>query len=479
MTTPARSIPGSPGKSGPPPGDLIPVQSRDTLVLALLAGLSAIFFLAPWPWLYVPAGALFVVLTLLRLDLALLLVPFYLPFFPAPKHVSHWEFAPSELLIVLDVLAGTVLLASRRVSVAWNRAFRSPFLPPAALLVVAGIASTAAAADRHVALEWLRWTVVEPVLYFVLLLIFLRQGRYWVYLVLSAVLGGVVAGAVGISQSLVTAEGPVIPLLGAHLQQARGAYGSPDNLGLLYDRIVPLWLALALAAAGFKRAAYAAVGVILVAALLLAYSRGAWVAIAVAVLLLLAWLRPWGKWVAAAALVVAVLAGAAAGPKIAHTLASGHSGTASKRLIIWSAAIRMVRDHPVLGIGPDNFQHYYAPTRKQDRWQSECAPGLGYVGTNAQGEPCLSHPHDEFLDFWLSTGMAGLIAFLWLQAAFWREAASRLSLRDPLVLGASAAMAASLVHGLVDNSYFLPDLAVLFWILCALVSRRPVGQAGV
>jgi hypothetical protein len=37
-------------------------------------------------------------------------------------------------------------------------------------------------------------------------------------------------------------------------------------------------------------------------------------------------------------------------------------------------------------------------------------------------------------------------------------------------------MAASLVHGLVDNSYFLPDLAVLFWILCALVAR-PLGEA--
>jgi hypothetical protein len=30
-------------------------------------------------------------------------------------------------------------------------------------------------------------------------------------------------------------------------------------------------------------------------------------------------------------------------------------------------------------------------------------------------------------------------------------------------------MLASILHGLVDNSYFLMDLSVLFWMLCALV----------
>lgn len=472
MNIPARSIPGSPDRPGAPPRNLTPSLWRDSLVFALLAGLSLIFYVAPWPALYVPAAVLLAGLTVVRLDLALLLVPFYLPFFPAPKHIGHWQFSPSEMLIVLDVLVSIGLFASGKASGSWKAAFRLRYLPPAVLLVVAGVISAAAAADRHVALEWLRWTIAEPVLYFLLLLVFLKRDRYWEYLVLSAVLGGVVAGAIGIGQSLVATQGPMIPLLGVHLEQARGAYGSPDNLGLLFDRVIPLWLSLALMASALKRAMYGILGAVLAVALLLAYSRGAWIAIAIAVLLLLALSQPWGRWAVVGALVLAVLIGAAAGPRIASTLASGHAGTASKRLIIWTAAARMVRDHPLLGIGPDNFQHYYAPTRKQDRWQKECAPGLGYVGTNAQGEPCLSHPHNELLDFWLSTGIAGLIAFLWLEVVFWKDAAAGPALRDPLVLGASAAMVASLIHGLVDNSYFLPDLAVLFWMLCALVWWR-------
>jgi hypothetical protein len=30
-------------------------------------------------------------------------------------------------------------------------------------------------------------------------------------------------------------------------------------------------------------------------------------------------------------------------------------------------------------------------------------------------------------------------------------------------------MTVVVVHGLVDNSYFLPDLALTFWLFCALL----------
>ena len=43
------------------------------------------------------------------------------------------------------------------------------------------------------------------------------------------------------------------------------------------------------------------------------------------------------------------------------------------------------------------------------------------------------------------------------------------------MLGALAAMTAALVHGLVDNFYFVPDLALAFWLLLALV-EWPVQQ---
>jgi hypothetical protein len=39
-----------------------------------------------------------------------------------------------------------------------------------------------------------------------------------------------------------------------------------------------------------------------------------------------------------------------------------------------------------------------------------------------------------------------------------------------VALGLIGGMAGFVLHGLLDNSYFLPDLAVLFWICLATLS---------
>jgi O-antigen ligase len=214
-------------------------------------------------------------------------------------------------------------------------------------------------------------------------------------------------------------------------------------------------------------------------------SRGAWAAVAVGCLYVLALNRRWGWPVAVACLVVAGAAAAVGGARLARALNSGHTNTATQRLHVWSSSLRMIRDHPILGVGPDNFLHYYAPTTGP---YLPCAHGLGYMESAASREPCLSHPHDEILDFWLSTGVAGLVAFLWLEVTFWRGALYAWRVcpapgARPIMAGAMAVMAASLAHGLVDNSYFLIDLSVAFWLLCAMVSffgagrdRRVAGQ---
>jgi len=93
----------------------------------------------------------------------------------------------------------------------------------------------------------------------------------------------------------------------------------------------------------------------------------------------------------------------------------------------------------------------------------------------ASREPCLSHPHNEILDFWLSTGLVGLAAFLWLLAVFWVQCVRLYPACGALLLGTMGAVVAMLIHGLVDNSYFLPDLALIFWLLCGFVSYRSLS----
>jgi hypothetical protein len=64
----------------------------------------------------------------------------------------------------------------------------------------------------------------------------------------------------------------------------------------------------------------------------------------------------------------------------------------------------------------------------------------------------------------------GLIAFGWLLVRFWRQARARLNGSSTrwVVAGACGSMADLLVHGFIDNSYFLVDLAFLFWLALAL-----------
>ncbi len=133
-----------------------------------------------------------------------------------------------------------------------------------------------------------------------------------------------------------------------------------------------------------------------------------------------------------------------------------------QRTYVWQAALRMAVDHPITGIGMDNFLYHYPR----------------YSLPQAALEPDISHPHNLVLDYWLSLGALGLGVAVWLQLLFWRWFRAVMHQQDLYVRIAAIALAAGmvdfLVHGLIDNSYFLIDLAFLFWLslgLMAVLSR--------
>ena len=120
----------------------------------------------------------------------------------------------------------------------------------------------------------------------------------------------------------------------------------------------------------------------------------------------------------------------------------------------------MIKDHPLLGVGLDNFLYQYR-TR--------------YVLPEAWQELDLSHPHNIVLDYWTRLGILGVAALIWLEGAFFVKGL-RLYRRLPdkseraLVLGLMASMVACLAHGLIDNSYFLVDLAFVFFLTMGVVA---------
>jgi len=142
------------------------------------------------------------------------------------------------------------------------------------------------------------------------------------------------------------------------------------------------------------------------------------------------------------------------------SLFSGGSG--SLRLAIWQSSLAMIRDHPITGVGLDQFLYQYAPR---------------YVLPEAWPERFTSHPHNIVLDLWLRLGIMGLGVAAAYVVVLVRRVHRIVGQQTRLGLGALGALVAGATHGLVDNGYFLPGLALAFWLVTAIIDLE-VGRTG-
>jgi putative inorganic carbon (HCO3(-)) transporter len=286
----------------------------------------------------------------------------------------------------------------------------------------------------------------------------LLERSAWWRIVDAFVLGAVIVALIGLYQyaftdQVITAEGG--------LRRLKSVYGSPNNVGLYLGRVLPVLVAVALfARRAPRRWLYGAGAVVVGTAILFSFSKGA-LLFGVPASLIALGLLAGGRWLWAAVAVLVVAAIAALPilrtPRFT-SLFDLQSGTSFFRLNLWRSAMDMIRDHPLLGVGLDNFLYAYRGR---------------YIRPQAWQEPDLSHPHNIILDYWSRLGIFGLAAGAWLQVAFWRLALPLRRLADiderALALGLMASMVDFLAHGLVDNSFFLVDLAFPFFLTLALV----------
>jgi O-antigen ligase len=114
-----------------------------------------------------------------------------------------------------------------------------------------------------------------------------------------------------------------------------------------------------------------------------------------------------------------------------------------------------------LGVGLDQFFYYHHPAYGR----SQIDPSLA----NTQ-ERYARQPHNLVFEIWLNLGPLGLLAFGWLLARCLRSARATLSFPPSASValftrGMIAALAAALIHGMVDSFYFWPDIAIAFWLV--------------
>jgi O-antigen ligase len=325
-----------------------------------------------------------------------------------------------------------------------------PYDAPLALLLVATLLSLLVTQYPLLSVREMRAVIFEPILFFWLLLC-LRGSA-------NVALAGFLAGATATALTAVV-QGP----LGIGGTEAEGVlrvqawYPSANHLALMLGRAWPFLLAGACAWRRWLWLPAAIVGL----GLLLTFSTGGWLGTVVATLVVVLALgyRKLAAWLGAAAAVALVGVSGLAIAGILPERLNPLRQTGGFRVDLWLSSLQMIRDHPVLGVGLDNFVYLYQQF---------------YLREGAAAEPSLSHPHNWIFNFWLSLGLLGLIAFVWLLVRFWQNA--RRALQDPrarwVAAGALGAMADLLVHGFIDNSYFLVDLACVFWLCLALVISR-------
>jgi len=241
----------------------------------------------------------------------------------------------------------------------------------------------------------------------------------------------------------------------------RSVYNSPNSVGLYLGRVLPVLVAVALfGASRNRRIVYGLAAVPVGLAILLSFSKGA-LLIGVPLSLLALGMLAGGRWPWAS--LGAIVLGVVAAIPLLRTprfssLFDPSRGTLFFRLHLWRSSWAMFREHPLLGVGPDNFLYHYRGR---------------YILPAAWEEPHLSQAHNILLDYATRMGIVGLAAGAWLQVTFWRTALPLRRLADPdrraLALGLMCSMVSFLSHGFVDASYFLIDLAFAFFLTLGVV----------
>ncbi len=453
-----------------------PVVQRSVYapLLVILAALT--FAVSPWLLLDVASAGVLTVLLVFQPDLAPALVAATLPFFLRTKGILGFHFSLPELFVWLGIasLMGRACVSWLCTRAApgqgWRRMLFDLDLPVMFFILVAVLA-TLRATWVGIASTELRVVFLDAGLFYFLVSRqkALAAGYTWLWPALDGLALG--AGAVAVialgqavfGADLIAAEG---------VGRVRAFYGSPNNLALYLERILPLLVVVAVWGHGRRRALYAGLALVTLPALVLTFSRGALLLGLPAALLFVGIVRGGrtlrlalaGVGVGLLAVVVAFSRGVAR----LGDLLNFQSGTSFLRLKLWRSAVQMALDHPWLGVGPDNFLYLYR-TR--------------YVLPSGWEELNLSHPHNIVLDFWTRLGLAGLFSGAWLLGATglkgWRlyreltEGSERWA-----ILGLLAGLVAGLAHGLVDNSLFLVDLSFFFFLGAGLFARRRSAPGG-
>ena len=218
-----------------------------------------------------------------------------------------------------------------------------------------------------------------------------------------------------------------------------------------------------------------------VACVYLTDSRGGWIAlVATAVVFLLCFkfwwaehLSPfWRKWLIPMTIIVfvglLVVATVFVEPlriRVLSIFAGRGDSSNNFRYNVWIAALQMLKDYPLIGIGPGNevFNQIY-PFYMQTKYTALSA-------------------YCVFLEIALETGIIGILSFMAMIVAtvirginLIKHLKIQTNIQGMWIIAALASIAGLATQGLVDTVWYRPQVNTLWWLCVAIIAAIPFSS---
>lgn len=268
---------------------------------------------------------------------------------------------------------------------------------------------------------------------------------------------GVAVNVTAVSLYAILQRAGIMPLIGyqrdsaefsQYLQQGRAfaIFESPNFLAMY---LVPLTV-LAAASVWERTKTFILTATFLILPLIAIYlssSRGGLLALLAGAIVLMAW-KSYRK------LAIVLLVSLSVSGFVYFALIPKVGTGDEARLYIYQQSIALIKNHPITGVGPGQFQAALDSRVGGDEYYQQFV------------RPYAIHPHDIFLNYWLSGGILALTGFVWL---IWMSLRMSWHSATMSTRAAVGALLAILVHGLFDSSYFKNDLAIIFYLVIFLL----------
>ncbi|MBI4437809.1 O-antigen ligase family protein [Candidatus Uhrbacteria bacterium] len=360
-----------------------------------------------------------------------------------PSYLLRTEFfgVPTTFLEMLLITFVIVWCMKRRPHVSWIRSSLAPLTLPILLLAIASILSLAITPDFLSALGVWKAYYLEPILLFVII----RHERLDAARIFKALgVCAIILSLIAIAQWL---TGKGIPIPWDVERRVTSVFDYPNALGLFLGPIAVIgalswrttakwfWIpttilpSMAIVLAQSEAAIVAILTTLALAGLLNKQTRTKTI-LAITIAIVAVALSPWRGFVA---------------QKLTLQDFSGQV-----RLTQWSETVQMLQDRWLLGAGLSGYPTVFAPYHQATHIE------------------IFQYPHNLVLNVWVELGLMGVITLGVLAFMVVRKVTSRL-FHSSAALIAFFAVLETAIHGLVDVPYFKNDLAILTWVLLAII----------